>query len=333
MSTKKSVLELLESQRGKNISGESIAKQLHVTRNAVWKAIKELEKDGYKIQATTNKGYRLYEDNDILSVEGMLPFLSTREVSQKIKIHSSLESTNKTAKELAIAGAGHVTIVIADHQTSGRGRFDRNFYSPGGQGIYMSFILRPSKHNLVDNPTLITSFAAVAVCKAIEKTTGKFPQIKWVNDIFLDGKKICGILTEAVTDFETSNIQWIVLGIGINFTMPDSGFPEELKNIAGAIFSGSKPTITRNHLISELINQISEFQKEWGSKNVFLQYKKRLFILGKRVVVTELGGLSFDGIAVDIDDTGRLIIKKECGKTLSLSAGEVSLHMNEFDSR
>ena len=176
MSTKKHVLELLESNRGRNISGEHIAKQLNVTRNTVWKAVKELEKEGYRIKATPNRGYCLFDDNDILSVQGMLPFLSDEKILNKITIYTSLESTNKTAKELAISGVEHGTIIMADCQTGGKGRYNRNFFSPPGHGIYMSFILRLSRHNCLS--TLVTSYAAVSVCEAIETTTGKTPKIK-----------------------------------------------------------------------------------------------------------------------------------------------------------
>ena len=325
MSTKKYVLELLENRGGQSISGEHIAKQLGVTRNAVWKAVKELEKDGYKIEAITNKGYRLSDDNDILSVQGLLPFLSNKEISQNISLYPSLKSTNTTAKELAIAGANHGTVIIADYQSGGRGRYNRSFYSPSDNGIYISFILRPSKHNLANNPTLITSFAAVSVCQAIEATTGKAPVIKWVNDIFLDNKKICGILTEAITDFESGNMQWIVLGIGINFTTPDEGFPKEIENTAGSVFSREQPTITRNRLTAELINRILDSKEDWGSEKIHRQYKERLFILGEKITVTESNGAFFDAVAMDIDNIGRLIVKKDNDEILSLAAGEVSL--------
>ncbi len=324
MSTKKYVLELLENKRGQNISGAYIAEQLNVTRNAVWKAVKELEKDGYTIKAVTNKGYCLSDDNDILSVQGMLPFLSDKEISDKINVHASLESTNKTAKELAISGAEHGTIIVADCQTVGKGRYNRNFISPPGHGIYMSFILRPTQQHWIGVPTLVTSYAAVSVCEAIETTTGKMPQIKWVNDIFITGKKICGILTEAVTDFESGNMQWIVVGIGINFTTPDTGFPENIKHIAGSVFSGDIPTITRNQLAAEIINRILNIEKNCDNKTMLGEYKKRLMMIGKKVVVTGLNE-PFEAMAVDIDEIGRLIVKKDNGDILSLFSGEISI--------
>jgi len=324
VSTKSYVLELLESKRGQNISGAYIAEQLNVTRNAVWKAVKELEKDGYKIKAVTNKGYCLFDDNDILSVQGMLPFLFDKKISDKINIHSSLESTNKIAKELAISGAEHGTIIMADCQTVGKGRYNRKFFSPPGHGIYMSFILRLTQRHWTTVPTLVTSYAAVSVCEAIETTTEKKPQIKWVNDIFINDKKISGILTEAVTDYESGNIQWIVIGIGINFTMPTAGFPEKIKDIAGSVFSEDKPTITRNQLAAEITNRILNIENNCDSNTMLAEYKKRLMMIGKRVIVTGLHE-SFEAIAVDIDETGRLIVQKDNGDVISLLAGEISI--------
>lgn len=326
MSTKKYILELLEKNRGQSISGKDIAQQLNISRSAVWKAVKELEKEGYKIEATTNKGYSLCNENDILSVQGMLPFLSDKGVSEKINIHASLESTNKTAKELAISGAEHGTVIIADYQTVGRGRYNRSFFSPSGHGIYMSFILRPTQLRWLDAPTIITSYAAVSVCEAIEITTGKKPQIKWVNDVFLDGKKICGILTEAVTDFESGNVQWIVVGIGINFITRETGFPEEIKNIAGSLFSENKPTITRNQLTAEIVNRILDIENKHSSEIILIEYRKRLMMLDKKVIVTGLKE-SFEAMAIDIDDIGRLIVKKDNGEIVHLDSGEITLKM------
>jgi BirA family biotin operon repressor/biotin-[acetyl-CoA-carboxylase] ligase len=324
VNTKEYVLELLESKRGRYISGVDIAEQLNVTRNAVWKAVKELEKDGYRINAVTNRGYCLFDDNDILSVQGMLPFLSEKKVSDKIHIHASLKSTNETAKELAIAEAKHGTIIIADSQTGGRGRYNRSFFSPPGHGIYMSIILRQAQRHWTLVPTLMTSYAAVSVCEAIEITTEKNPQIKWVNDIFIDGKKICGILTEAITDYESGNIQWIVVGIGINFTTPATGFPEEIKHIAGSLFSEDKPTITRNQLAAEISSRILNIESNCDSSTMLAKYKKRLMMIGKKVIVTGPHD-PFEAMAVDIDEAGRLIVRKDNGDIISLFSGEISI--------
>jgi len=324
VSTKKYILALLESNRGQNISGEYIAAQLNITRNSVWKAVKELEKDGYRIIAVTNKGYCLCEDNDILSVQGMLPFLSEKKTADKINIYNSLESTNKTAKEMAVSGAEHGAVIMAEYQTAGRGRYGRKFFSPPGHGIYMSFILH-SEQLRFDTPTLVTAFAAVSVCESIEAISEKKPQIKWVNDVFLDGKKICGILTEAVTDLESGNMQWIVVGIGVNFST-SAALPEELRQIAGAVFAESSPSTTRNHLAAEIINRLTVPENQYGSKEMLAGYKQRLFMLGEKIWVAGMGKSHYEATAVDIDDIGRLIVKRsDTGETISLCAGEISI--------
>jgi BirA family biotin operon repressor/biotin-[acetyl-CoA-carboxylase] ligase len=323
MSTKKSILALLEMNRGQSISGEHIAKKLNISRNAVWKAVKELEKDGYQINATTSKGYCLCDNNDILSVQGIIPFLSKNVISDKIFVYSSLESTNKTAKEMALSEAEHGTVIIADGQTAGRGRYGRGFFSPSGDGIYMSIILHPSKLSF-NTPTLVTSFAAVAVCEAIESISEKTPKIKWVNDIFVEEKKICGILTEAVTDYESGIAQWIVVGIGINFRNSTIDFPEELRGIAGAVFSDEKPSTTRNHLAGDIINRVLASEKSDNEKEMLNEYKKRLMMLGERISIISTKS-PYEAIALDIDDAGHLIVKKDDGQILTLSSGEISI--------
>jgi len=326
MTTKEHVLSLLENKRGQNISGAHIASQLNMSRNAVWKAVKELKKDGYKIKAVTNKGYCLCEDNDILSAQGILPFLSHKlqeQVADKIYVHASLESTNKTAKEMAISGAEHGTIVIADHQTAGKGRYGRTFHSPPSHGIYMSIILHPSQL-CIDTPGLVTHFAAVSVCEAIEAISEKKPKIKWVNDIFLDDKKICGILTEAVTDFESGNMQWIVVGIGVNFSTPAEDFPEELRQIAGAIFDSRELPTTRNCLIAEIVGRMLEHKSQYKEEGILDKYKERLVMLGKNVLVTG-AGQPYKAVAMGIDNMGCLTVKKDTGEVLALSTGEINV--------
>jgi BirA family biotin operon repressor/biotin-[acetyl-CoA-carboxylase] ligase len=323
MSSKKNVLTLLENKRNQSISGEYIAEQLDVSRNTVWKAVRDLRKDGYKIGAVTNKGYCLCEDNDILSVEGMLPYVSRENISEKVFVYDRLESTNKTAKEMAVSGAEHGTVIIADCQTAGKGRYGRAFHSPPGHGLYMSLILQPMQY-CFHTPTLITAFSAVSVCEAIEAISRKTPKIKWVNDIFLDGKKICGILTEGVTDFESGNIQWIVVGIGVNYSTPAMGFPEDLRHIAGSVFGTDAPPATRNRLAAEIVNRIVTQENQPDEKIMLEKYKQRMFMLGKNVLVTGAAG-TYEATAVDIDNAGHLVVKNAAGEFVSLSAGEIRI--------
>lgn len=321
MSTKNKILELLEKNRGKNLSGEEIAKQLEISRAAVWKNIKVLEKDGYNIKAVTNHGYSLTDDNNILSVQGLLPYLSDETLSDKIHVFHSLESTNKTAKEMAINGHEHGTVIISDAQTSGKGRYGRSFYSPPGSGIYMSLILRAEFLEL-PTLTLITAATAVAVCRAIESVTGKDTKIKWVNDIVLNNKKISGILTEAISDFESGSIDWIVIGIGINVNTIE--FPDELNNIAGSLYSSGSNGAIRNHLAAEIMNIILSSNEWLKDPQVYAEYKARQLLLGNKVTVIQQKE-TFEAIAVDIDEMCNLIVEKEDGNLIALSTGEVSI--------
>lgn len=322
MSTKHRILELLEQNRGDSISGERLAGILNVSRNAVWKAVKELEKEGYSIEAVTNKGYRLSDQNDIVSIQGIKPFLSPQSklYAEKIKIYKTLESTNKTAKEMAVAGAEHGTVIIADSQTKGRGRYSRSYFSPSG-GLYMSIILRPEVLNF-ENPTSVTAFAAVAVCEAIESISEKTPKIKWVNDILIDGKKVCGILTEAVTDFESGSLDWIVLGIGINVYIKTEDFPDDLQTSATSIFPNEKMFGVRNKLSAEIINRILGFEIMPREAEVFQKYKKRLAMLGNRVTVTQNKN-EYKATVIDIDTAGHLVVKNENGEIITVSSGEI----------
>ena len=324
MSTKNRILELLEQQRGKSISGEHLAEILSISRNAVWKAVKELQKDGYHIVAVTNKGYCLSDENDIVSIPGIRPFLSEKSQPyvKKIQTYKSLESTNKTAKEMAVAGAEHGTVIISDCQTMGRGRYSRKFFSPTG-GLYMSIILRPEELHFV-NPTCITAFAAVSVCEAIESISEKTPKIKWVNDIFIDGKKVCGILTEAVTDFESGGLDWVVLGIGINVSIRTGDFPSDLQSLATSIYPDEKMSGVRNKLSAEIINRILGFDTSPRETEIFEKYKKRLMMLGKEITVIQ-NQMEYKATAVDVDSVGHLIVKNENGEIVPLSSGEIRI--------
>jgi len=218
------------------------------------------------------------EESNILSVKSMLPYLSQdirTHISERIFIYKSLESTNITAKDMAITGAEHATVIIADSQTAGKGCHGKSFHSPPAFGLYISFILYPEMINY-NLPASITAFAAVSVCQAIESVSDKTPRIKRVNDIFLDGKKICGILTESVIGAESHNTHFIILGIGVNFNTPISEFPEELKHIAGSLFEAKSPPVTRNRLAAEIINRIIAPEYQYSEEEMLKLYEQRL---------------------------------------------------------
>ena len=219
------------------------------------------------------------------------------------------------------SGAGHGAVVFARHQTGGRGRLGRTFASPDDSGIYMSIILEPAD----STPVLITTAAAVAVCRAIERICGQQPQIKWVNDIYLNNKKVCGILAETVSDYKTGHITHVILGIGINCKA--SAIPEELREIAGAI----EGDFSINQLAAEVYNQMMTLAGDLQPGNFIEDYKQRSMVLGEMVTVHK-GGYSPDksGIparVLDIDDHGGLKVIYSSGERETLSTGEISIRL------
>lgn len=321
MELKYQVLRILEENRGSSVNGMKLAKELYVTRSAIWKAMKALQKDGYRIEAVPNKGYCLLSENDIVSVESITPYLTGNAKSFQLDVRQTVTSTNTIAKELAAKGAKEGTVIIAREQTEGKGRMGRSFYSPMASGVYFSLILRPTL-NLEDS-LLITTAAAVAVVKAIEEVTGVKAGIKWVNDIFADGKKVCGILTEASLNFESGGLEYAVIGIGIN--VETDNFPKELTHIAGSLFS-DKPTDQpiKSMLVAEVLNNIAECMSSLTDKRYLEEYRRHSFLLGQEILVLK-GNTSVSAKALDIDDKARLIVEYPDGRIETLSSGEVSV--------
>ena len=258
MNTSEKVLFLLESNKDTYTSGEEMARQCGVSRNAVWKAIRDLRERGYDIEAISNKGYRLAKVTDIISAEGIRAGLPEDLGKADIFVYDSLNSTSDKAKELAMHGASHGTVVVAVTQTGGRGRKDHSFFSPEG-GLYMSMILKPEMLSAADSKA-VTAFVGKAVISAINELTGIEPYIEGINDLYVNGKKICGILLESGSEFDSDTLQWVVAGIGINFDSDISGFPEDVKERASSLFETGKATITKNLLIAKIMENISDCQ-------------------------------------------------------------------------
>ena len=231
VTTKERLLTLLETRRGSFLSGEEAAKELAVSRAAVCKAVKALRQAGYPIDAVTNRGYRLSEQGDVLSAQGIAKYLNPE---LRPLVEKTLDSTNAAVRRLAEQGAPEGTVVLAGSQTQGRGRYGRTFYSPEDTGVYLSLLLRPAGDP--QQTVLLTAAAAAAMCQAMEALGVENPQIKWVNDIFLSGRKVCGILCEASFSLETGAPEYVVVGAGINVYAPKGGFPPEIADIAGALW-------------------------------------------------------------------------------------------------
>lgn len=323
MNVKWQLIRILEENKGTYISGEEIAARLSVSRNAVWKAVKALKSEGYEIDAITNKGYCLSEDTDVLNADEISSLLGGEAGKFSIELRRIVDSTNAIAKDLAISGENEGTIIISDEQTEGRGRKGRKFFSPHGTGVYMSIILRP-KISAKDS-IMITTAAAVAVSKAISAVSEKDAGIKWVNDIYIDRHKVCGILTEAAMNVETGRLDYAVLGIGLNVYSPAEKFPIEIDNIAGAIYDSDHGRGNiRNQICAEIIKEFFALYPHLESRSFVDEYRSRLFILGEKIFVIN-GNDYTEAIALDIDDDCRLKVRYDDGTERFLSSGEVSI--------
>ena len=319
MTIREKALEVLG--RGETVSGEQLAKELGVSRNAVWKVMNRLREGGYKIDAVTNRGYRLLSAPDLLCETEIRRWLTTKEMGRKLEIHELLDSTNNRAKALAAEGAPHGTAVIADSQTGGRGRRGRSFFSPEHSGIYLTVILRPSC--TPEQASLLTSMAAVATARAIEKTADADVKIKWVNDLYLGNRKICGILSEAGMNMESGQLDHVAVGIGVNTAR--MAFPPELQEIATSVGNETGTVPDRNRLIAEILNELEKLYDEQDSTAFLRESRRRSNVIGRDITVIE-GEKRYPARAVDIDSRGRLIIETPEGRT-RLNYGEVSLRL------
>ncbi len=319
MATKDAVLQALRETISP-LSGEQLALRLGITRSAVWKAIRALQKDGCRIEASTRTGYVLAESPDILSESEIRRFLTQEEIGRRIEVHPELDSTNIRAKQLAAQGAPHGTLVVADSQTSGRGRFSRRFYSPPRSGIYLSIILRPALP--AERAVMITSLSAVAAARAIESQADVDVGIKWVNDLYINGKKCCGILCEASMDFESGGLEYVVAGIGINTARMQ--FPEELKDIATSVENECGTPVSRSRLIAEIANQVSALYADLSAGSFMAENRRRSVVIGREITVLSAAE-PYAAKAEDIDNQGRLIVRLADGRTEVLNSGEISI--------
>lgn len=323
MSLSNGIVKILDSRRGERVSGEELGRALGVSRAAIWKSVRALRASGVPIDAVTSGGYSLSPDADILTEEKLRAGLRGAASPLRISLHESLPSTNSLAREIAESGESGDCVFVALEQTQGRGREDRRFHSPSGGGIYMSLLLHP---RLTPADTLcLTTAAATAVAVAIERTVGASAGIKWVNDVFVDRRKVCGILTEASLSIESGSVRYAVVGIGINATPPKGGFPPELDGIAGAVSAGGEPDL-RARLASEVINLFMEYYAALPERSFFDEYRRRLFFLGERVTVSR-GDELYGATALEIDRDFRLILRRDSGETESLSSGEIRIRL------
>ena len=328
MKTKEAVLLYLQEHAGEPISGEIMALALNKSRTSIWKAIQSLKKDGYTIESSTNKGYTLSENNDVLSEQQITQELIQQHhpIDWNIQTMESTTSTNDLAKIYANQNSATPAIFISEEQTAGRGRLGRTFVSPAKSGLYISLCLFPTV--ALEDLSLITCATAVACIETIEQLTGKSLDIKWVNDLFYQDKKVGGILTEVISDFESQQVQALIVGIGINLIDSPQSFPEELHSIVGSVFSSkeeyNESSFNRNHFIAQFLEKWTFYYQNLSQRNFITSYKEHSNVIGKSIKVIE-GNHVYHAMAKDIDENGHLIIEKEGNTLHSLSYGEVSI--------
>ena len=318
---KEEILKMLRETDG-YISGQELCNKFGVSRTAIWKVMKQLKEAGYNIEAQQNKGYHIVSAPDVMDAAELKSIWKPKWVGCEILYFDSIDSTNTKAQELAEKGYPSGTLVVADKQIAGKGRRGRNWESPSGCGIFMTLMLKPEINP--NNASMLTLVSALAVAKALADITGKDAKIKWPNDIVIDGRKVCGILTEMSAQFDYINN--IVIGIGINVN--NSSFPEEISATASSLrlLSGGK-----KYRRAEIIEKIMEYFEKYYS--IFLEtedlsalvneYDAMLVNMKRQVKVLDPKE-PFEGTAMGITKTGELIVDTWESRKL-VSSGEVSV--------
>lgn len=326
MSNKEKIASFLEQSPGEVVSGASLARELGISRTAVWKNIQSLRDEGYPILAVPNKGYCLEASTDNLSEELIVKDLGSFSFSGKVHVHKVAGSTNELAKVLAKEGAAHGTIVVADEQVQGKGRRGKDFFSPKGKGIYMSMLLRPKVRP--EEALHLTIQAAVAVCDVLE---GLYPEefrenikIKWVNDVFIFDRKVAGILTEAAMEMESGLLDYVIVGIGINTWGSEADLPDSIRSIAGFLSQYVKELPSRNSLIAAIVNRFEEIVMKESFSQTVVRYAQKSYLDGKEIQFDTGSGVQ-KGTVLGVEEEGGLLVECEDGTKSVLRSGEVEL--------
>lgn len=316
------VYQVLSAAGSEFVSGQQLSSQLGITRAAVWKAVESLRRQGYDIEARSGCGYRLCSLSDRLGQREIAAYLTAPR--DNIYVYESIDSTNTQCKRLAMNGAVDGTVVMAEEQTAGRGRKGRSFQSPQGLGLYLSILWRPQCEPSRLLP--LTSLAAVAVSRAMERVTGERADIKWPNDLLLRDKKIAGILTEMALEGESGQIDYVVLGIGINVHHKAADFTEEVAAMASSLDAELGVTVSRPRLAAALMEELDILRREvmWQPELYLDEYRQRCVTIGRTVQVVR-GEERKAANAIDVDEQFGLAVRYEDGTEETVRSGEVSV--------
>ena len=320
---KEDILQLLKAGKDTYLSGQRISAQLGVSRAAVWKAVEALRKDGYGIDSRSNCGYRLVRVPDVMTQEA-LSDIGTRQVGRKVLYYDRLDSTNNEIKRLSIDQVENGLAVIADCQTGGRGRRGRSFLSPAGKGLYLSVLMQP--HCSVEELSMLTAWSAVALCRAVERACGVRPGIKWPNDLVLNRKKLCGILTELEWEAESGEFSCVIIGAGINVSQDEADFGPEVAPIAISLSQALGTAPDRTELAAQVLRALNALYDDFSAQNAaYLDHFRRdCLTVGNPIKVISGAGERI-GTATGISDDFGLTVRWEDGSTETLTSGEVSV--------
>ena len=325
--SRQEVLAFLKNHPGEYLSGEQLSRQLGLSRAAVWKAVDALRRDGYVVEARTGLGYRLTDTPDVLTEAEIRGFLGPTEiVGHTLLCFPELDSTNTYAKRIALAGAEDGTVVVADCQTAGRGRMDRSFQSPAGKSVSLTALLRPA---LPPESLLpVTALCAVAVSRAVESVCGVQPQIKWTNDLVLNGRKLCGILTELSLEGESGQVQYLVLGIGLNVGQEPADFTGDVAKMATSLRMALGRPVSRPALAAAEIRELDRLYRalRTGRTASYLEeYRRTCLTIGQTVQLLRPNGEREIVQALDVDGQFGLIVGRADGTRMVVRSGEVSV--------
>lgn len=320
---KEEIIKLLKENENNFISGEKISERLGITRAGIWKYMKAIKENGYEIESVSRRGYKLISSPDLLTIDEIKPNLNTKYIGKKVVYFDSIDSTNNEAKKLANLGEEEGTVVISEEQKMGRGRLGRHWISPKYKGIWMSLILRPDINPI--HVSKVTQVAAASVCKALLEMDIE-ALIKWPNDIVLNGKKVCGILTEM--SGELNRVNYVIVGLGINVNIELEEFEEDVKKIATSLKVERKQHIERKKLVARILNNFEELYEEFTANEsidksikICREYSA---LIGKEVKVIERGDETVCK-AVGLSGEGKLIVEHKDGRIEEIISGEISV--------